>query len=43
MLNWTIQVIKLEVSNFPIVVIFFPDCVPGVVVPSYAVGFIFIP
>ena len=35
--------IKSEVSIFPIVVIFFRGCVPEVVVPSYAVGSIYIP
>ena len=33
-------IIKLEVSTFPIVVIFFHDYVPEVVVPSYAIDFI---
>ena len=34
-----IIIIKSEVSILPIVVIFFRGCVPGVVVPSYAVRF----
>ena len=38
-----IIIIKSEVSIFLIVVIFFRGCVPEVVVPSYAVGFIYIP
>ena len=38
-----IIVIKSEVSTCPIIVIFFSGCVPEAVVPSYAVGFIYIP
>ena len=35
--------IKSEVSTLTIVVVFFHGCVPGVVVPLYAIGFIYIP
>ena len=36
-----ITIIKSEVSPFPSVVLFFHSCVSEVVVPSYAVGFIY--
>ena len=36
-------VLDRKYSTFPIVVIFFRGCVPEVVVPSYAVSFIYIP
>ena len=36
-------IIKSEVSTIAIVVIFFHDCVPEVVVPTYAGSFIYIP
>ena len=42
-LIYIIIIIKSEVSAFPFVVIFFRGCVPAVVAPSYAVGFIYIP
>ena len=38
-----IIIIKLEVSTFPIVAIFFHGCEPEVIVPSHAVRFIYIP
>ena len=38
-----VTIIKSGVSTFPIVDIFFRGCVPQVVVPSYAVRFIYIP
>ena len=37
-----IIIIKSEESTFPIVVIFLHGCLPEVVVPSYAVGFVHI-
>ena len=37
-----IIIIKSEISNFPIVAIFFRGCVPEVTVPSCAVGFIYV-
>ena len=42
-INHLIIIIKSEVLTFPIVVISFRVCVPEVVVPSLAVGFIYIP
>ena len=42
-LTQLIIIIKSEVSTLPIIVIFFRGCVSEVVVPSYVVGFIYIP
>ena len=42
-LTHSVTIIKSEVFTFPIVVTFFRGCVRGVVVPSHAGSFLYIP